>query len=105
MNIEYLAEISDDTLDEKDNAPFPIVVDNNNHRVTPYIDLIINSIHYIYEEIVAESTVEIQRLLLCILYDKYHNKCHRKGIRKLQAYCKQLYFFSGLTPDLCKSKT
>jgi len=55
MNIEYLAEISDDTLDEKDNAPFPIVVDNNNHRVTPYIDLIINSIHYIYEEIVAES--------------------------------------------------
>jgi hypothetical protein len=29
MNIEYLAEISDDNLDEKDNAPFPIVVNNN----------------------------------------------------------------------------
>ena len=44
MNIvEYLAEISDDTLDEEDKAPFPIVVNNNNHRVTPYIDLITNS--------------------------------------------------------------
>jgi hypothetical protein len=32
MNIEYLAEISDDILDEEDNAPFPIVVNNNNHK-------------------------------------------------------------------------
>ena len=31
MNIEYLAEILDDTLDEEDNAPFPIVVNNNNN--------------------------------------------------------------------------
>jgi len=34
MNIEYLAEISDDTLDEEDNTPFPIVVNNNNSQLT-----------------------------------------------------------------------
>jgi hypothetical protein len=32
MNIEYLAEKLVETLDEEDNAPFPIVVDNNNHN-------------------------------------------------------------------------
>jgi hypothetical protein len=64
MNIEYLAEISDDTLDEDDNAPFPIMIDNNNHRVTPYIDLIINSIHYIYEETVAENNRENTTLII-----------------------------------------
>ena len=62
MNIEYLAEISDDNLDEKDNAPFPIVV-NNNSQLTwfrVYAQTSVKKVKYL-DELYERSQIPLKR--------------------------------------------